>query len=299
MPCEDVERAALSTGKDGSFVVLGHDQDELLRLGGAKITIHGVSFSNEYDKKDILALLNGGNVGDNEAKKEITVLSPSLYLSTYSDKSVALFGNTKAIKEKLMELGGRFNAHLNDPQALGSKCPGWVYPIASRDSLIAQLKVFISTGAFPAPAAGASADASSDPAVPRTILGAAKDIHLCDYSEKAIAVFGNTKPFKAKLTALNGRYNSSLKDPTKGGASAPGWIFSKKKKAEVIAALSDSKKQKQKAKSTLEPPSKKAKKTKDTNESKEAETNEEDLADTEDEGEVEDEDEDEDENVWD
>jgi hypothetical protein len=162
--CEDVERAALSTGKDGSFVVLGHDQDELLRLGGAKITIHGVSFSKEHDKKDILALLNGGNVGDNEAKKEITVLSPSLYLSTYSDKSVALFGSTKAIKEKLKELGGRFNAHLNDPQALGSKCPGWVYPIASRDSLIAQLKVFISTGAFPAPAAGAPCTSAADKA---------------------------------------------------------------------------------------------------------------------------------------
>lgn len=304
--CEDMERAALSAGKDGSFVVLGYDQDELVRLGGTKTTIHGVTFGKEYNKKDILALAGGpgggnGDGGDNEAKKEVTVLSPTLYLSTYSEKSMALFGNTKEIKEKLKELGGRFNAHLDDPRS-GSKVPGWVFPIASRDSLLTQLKSFVSTGAFPPLAAGAAAAAAAAPAVPSIILGAAKDLHLVDYSEKAIAVFGNTKPFKAKLTELNGRYNAALKDPSKGGTPSPGWIFSKKKKAEVIAALSGSKKQKQKAKSSDAPPAKKAKKIKDAAQN---ETKEEDLAETEDEGEVDGEDEDEDdvedeeEDVWD
>lgn len=51
-------------------------------------------------------------------------------------------------------------------------------------------------------------------------------IQIVDYSEKAIAVTGDTKPFKDDLHALGGKFNFRLK-------CGPGWIFPKTKQEEV------------------------------------------------------------------
>lgn len=55
---------------------------------------------------------------------------------------------------------------------------------------------------------------------------------IIDYSEKAIALRGDTKPIKDKLSSLRGRFNAHLKDP-KTGEKFMGWIFSKKQRTEV------------------------------------------------------------------
>lgn len=56
------------------------------------------------------------------------------------------------------------------------------------------------------------------------------DIQILDYSEKAIAVIGNTKRIKDQLKALGGRFNFRLK-------CGAGWIFPKAKKAEILAII--------------------------------------------------------------
>src|SRR4051812_45628788 len=56
------------------------------------------------------------------------------------------------------------------------------------------------------------------------------ELEITDYSEKAIAVYGNTKPYKSSLLDLGGKFNGALK----GGA---GWIFPKIKKAKVQELL--------------------------------------------------------------
>ena len=48
-------------------------------------------------------------------------------LTNYSEKAVALFGDTKPIKDALSDLGGRFNGRLT---YRGEKCAGWVFPNA-------------------------------------------------------------------------------------------------------------------------------------------------------------------------
>ena len=53
---------------------------------------------------------------------------------------------------------------------------------------------------------------------------------LVDYSDKAIALFGDTKPIKDKLAAIGGRFNPYLK---REGATQAGWIFSKSKQSEL------------------------------------------------------------------
>lgn len=56
------------------------------------------------------------------------------------------------------------------------------------------------------------------------------DFIIVDYSERAIAVFGDTKPIKAELSALGGRFNSRL---THDGEKRAGWIFQKSKEEQV------------------------------------------------------------------
>ena len=61
------------------------------------------------------------------------------------------------------------------------------------------------------------------------------DINIVDYSEKAIAVFGNTKPHKDVLgKQLHGVFNFHLKHE---GGTAAGWIFPKFMEKQVKDAL--------------------------------------------------------------
>jgi hypothetical protein len=53
---------------------------------------------------------------------------------------------------------------------------------------------------------------------------------IVDYSEKALAVFGDTRRLKDQLKALGGRFNPKL---THEGGKRAGWIFSKVKEQEV------------------------------------------------------------------
>ena len=59
----------------------------------------------------------------------------------------------------------------------------------------------------------------------------AKGVQIIDYSEKAIAVVGETKAIKETLKTLGGRFNAHL-------TCGAGWIFSKSKEATLREALS-------------------------------------------------------------
>lgn len=58
----------------------------------------------------------------------------------------------------------------------------------------------------------------------------AKGVQIIDYSEKAIAVVGETRAIKETLKTLGGRFNSHL-------SCGAGWIFSKAKEATLRDAL--------------------------------------------------------------
>jgi hypothetical protein len=56
-------------------------------------------------------------------------------LVQYSDRSYALFGNgTKDIKDKLKELGCKYNRFLTDPRT-GEKKAGWIFSIGKLDKI--------------------------------------------------------------------------------------------------------------------------------------------------------------------
>ena len=62
-----------------------------------------------------------------------------------------------------------------------------------------------------------------------------ESLELVKYSEKAIALFGNTKPIKEKLKELGGRFNPFL---TKNGDKMAGWIFKKEQESQLLQLIS-------------------------------------------------------------
>ena len=60
-------------------------------------------------------------------------------------------------------------------------------------------------------------------------------VYIVDYTEKAIAVFGDTKVMKDHLASLGGKFNPSLRG--NNDDKKPGWIFPKTKRSEVQSLL--------------------------------------------------------------
>lgn len=60
------------------------------------------------------------------------------------------------------------------------------------------------------------------------------NLEIVEYSEKAIAVFGDTKPIKDVLKGLNGLFRANL---THKGERRAGWIYSKKQEEKVREVL--------------------------------------------------------------
>lgn len=137
-----------------------------------------------------------------------------LYLVDYSSKVFALFGDSKPIKQHLLDLGGKFNSALTDPTTQ-QRASGWVFDLSKKATVLAHLQEKEASGSFPPLDAPAT-----DQSVPKILLK--NDCYLVQYSDKCVAVFGPSKAIKDELKALGGRYNGSLKDPTIGGAVAPG-----------------------------------------------------------------------------
>lgn len=78
-----------------------------------------------------------------EAKEMEAVTVEGLEVVDYSEKAIAVFGDTKAIKEQLKELGGRFNPSLNYN---GEKRAGWIFSKKQAD----KVKELITPTALPA-----------------------------------------------------------------------------------------------------------------------------------------------------
>lgn len=70
----------------------------------------------------------------NKTTKTETIESKGLQIIDYSEKAIAIVGDTKAIKETLKTLGGRFNSHL-------SCGAGWIFSKAKEATLREALNI--------------------------------------------------------------------------------------------------------------------------------------------------------------
>ena len=151
------------------------------------------------------------------------------FLVQYSEKSVAVLGNSYNIKDKLKELNGRFNKNLVYD---GIKFTGWIFGNKQKDNL-EELVGPLKTGnikelGIEGPAAPTEQDKKE--------INAIKEMSpfIEHYSDKSIALFGNTIALKDQLKELNGKFNGNLKY---NGHTIPGWIFSVSKREELEALL--------------------------------------------------------------
>ena len=60
---------------------------------------------------------------------------PRYTMIQYSDKCLALFGDTKPIKEELKKIGGRYNPNLH-PFTKDQSVPGWIFANKAKDDLL-------------------------------------------------------------------------------------------------------------------------------------------------------------------
>lgn len=70
----------------------------------------------------------------NKTNKTETIEAKGVQIIDYSEKAIAIVGDTKAIKDTLKTLGGRFNAHLT----CGA---GWIFSKSKEDAIKAALNI--------------------------------------------------------------------------------------------------------------------------------------------------------------
>lgn len=92
-----------------------------------------IKVSDEYQ---VIEQKENKNTSKTEKEVISNVLEPvtveGLEIVDYSEKAIAVFGDTKAVKDQLKELGGRFNPSLNYN---GEKRAGWIFSKKQADNV--------------------------------------------------------------------------------------------------------------------------------------------------------------------
>ena len=151
-------------------------------------------------------------------------------------KYAANFEGTAYLAENNKEYEHRENYSMGDGMYLGrNKYSGWTIskePIYSLEKFIEQYAHTAGDEAniclkAPQREAGAQQPTTSADLSPL-------NLEIVEYSEKAIAVFGDTKPIKDILKGLNGLFRVNL---TYNGERRAGWIYSRKQEQKVRETL--------------------------------------------------------------
>jgi hypothetical protein len=146
-------------------------------------------------------------------------------------KYAANFEETAHLSEYNEEYEHREKYSMGDGYYLGqSKYSGWTVQKESYSDHKQFIEHYAQTAGDEANICIPQAPAKTGK-VSKTLTG---DFIIADYSEKAIAVFGDTKPAKEQLKALGGRFNPKL---THEGEKKAGWIFSHSKRDELKKLL--------------------------------------------------------------
>ena len=120
-----------------------NDSDAMQDYFDTNFYIH-IKVSDEYKVIEPKAKKSGVKVEKEGAANVVEpVTAEGLEIVDYSEKAIAVFGDTKAIKEQLKELGGRFNPSLNYN---GEKRAGWIFSKKEAD----KVKELISPTELPA-----------------------------------------------------------------------------------------------------------------------------------------------------
>ena len=152
-------------------------------------------------------------------------------------KHAANFEETAYLAEYNADYEHRENYSMGDGMYLGrNKYSGWTIekePIYDLEKFIER---YAHTAGDEANLCMKAPQTDSDTAGQSTATAdlSTLNLEIVEYSEKAIAVFGDTKPIKNVLKGLNGLFRANL---TYKGEGRAGWIYSRKQEQKVREAL--------------------------------------------------------------
>ena len=151
-------------------------------------------------------------------------------------KHAANFEGTAFLAENNKEYEHRENYSMGDGMYLGrNKYSGWTIskePIYSLEKFIERYAHTAGDEANICLKAPQRETGAQQPTTPADL--SALNLEIVEYSEKAIAVFGDTKPIKDILKNLNGLFRANL---TYNGERRAGWIYSRKQEQKVRETL--------------------------------------------------------------
>ncbi len=144
-------------------------------------------------------------------------------------KHASNFEDTAYLAEFNAEYEHREKYSMGDGYYLGeSKYSGWIIekvPVYSRERTIEDFAYTAGNEANICIKIAPKTAETPPPVEPTT-----GDYTIVDYSEKAVAIFGDTRAIKEQLSALGGRFNMHL---TLNGKKCAGWIFQKSKEGDL------------------------------------------------------------------
>ena len=152
-------------------------------------------------------------------------------------KHATNFEGTAHLAEYNADYEHRENYSMGDGMYLGrNKYSGWTISKEPIYSLEKFLERYAHTAGDEANICLKAMQPPTDTAEQPTVSAdlSALNLEIVEYSEKAIAVFGDTKPIKDVLKGLNGLFRANL---TYNGERRAGWIYSKKQETKVREAL--------------------------------------------------------------
>lgn len=120
----------------------------------------------------------------------------------YSPKAIAVFGAESSAEKAMLENNGMFNTSLKY-NGTDERRPGWIFSAKRRADVEKLAKKF--------------------------------SMETVDYSDRAVALFGETEAHVKAFLAAKGIFNARLKDEK--GQTCPGWIFPKTKETQVVELL--------------------------------------------------------------
>lgn len=187
------------------------------------VTINRTWFKNMLQAGKLLVKCDGKytddyayDAADNFGRENFYKPAPANYLTDYKLKCISIYGNKE----------GFINVSF-------ASCEHYTFLVAPEYLPAAKIspKKNQSKESAPEPEQAKETAKELQETEPTTTPA---NIELVTYSEKAIAVFGDTKAIKSELMNLGGKFNPCLKyNDTKRA----GWIFSAKKTIEIQAFL--------------------------------------------------------------
>ena len=152
-------------------------------------------------------------------------------------KHAANFEGTAYLAEYNADYEHRENYSMGDGMYLGKyKYSGWTIEKEQICDLEKFMERYAHTAGDEANLCMKAPQTESNTAEQRTATAdlSMLNLEIVEYSEKAIAVFGDTKPIKDVLKDLNGLFRANL---TYKGERRAGWIYSKKQETKVRETL--------------------------------------------------------------